>query len=660
MVNMELKKAEQLLSPGNVVSKKHSNYEYRPEQIKMSKKVKEAILDKHHLIVEAGTGIGKSLSYLIPFLIWTKKENKKVVISTYTKTLQEQLVKNDLPFLKNILDIDFKFALSVGGENYLCLRRLAQVLNKGLLDTKKEVQELKKIGRWEKETKSGLRFTMDFQISNKTWSNIRRESDLCLGKKCQYRESCYYAKVRKEQAESEVLVVNHHLFFANLVTGGRIIPKYDSVVFDEAHTLEDVATNYLGIEVANTQINFLLNRIYNPNTEKGIVSRVTTLAKDESEYRKIVKKIAKESNLFFSSVLDRLDSKREKKRLKTPHLFDNTLSPYLKKLSDKLINKVDDINSEEDSKEVTAYSDRAMALASGLTAIIDHSLVNNVYWIETNKKSNYTRCAFHSCPIDVSGELKRRVFDVTNPTIITSATLTTNKSFKFIKERIGLTETEESLLDSPFDYRNQVILYIAGDLSDPSYYYESYKKDLSNRIRKILKMTKGGTLTLFTSYEMLEASYNFLKELENIDLLKQGDLPRWLLLKQFKADSNKVLLATYSFWQGIDIPGEDLKCVIITKLPFAVPNEPVTEAKIEDLAQRGIEPFMNYQVPQAIIMLRQGFGRLIRTKKDKGIVAILDPRIRTRAYGKQFLNSLPNCKLSSDSHNLKNFAKKKV
>ncbi|NQT90682.1 MAG: ATP-dependent DNA helicase [Candidatus Omnitrophica bacterium] len=639
---MQTMLCEEILSPGGLIAEKHPGYEFRPHQIEMAKAVERAISARQHLIAEAGTGIGKSLAYLAPFIIWSKKEYKKVAISTYTKTLQEQLVNKDLPFLQDSMDIDFTFALCVGSENYLCRRRLVRLMEQGLLDIFEKTEEVEKIIAWEKETDTGLRMGMDSSVSDRTWSHVCRQSDLCRGNRCHWRKDCFYAKARKAQAKADILVLNHHLFFANLASGGKVLPDYDAAVFDEAHTLEDVATNHLGVQISNAQVNFLLNIIYNARTRKGLVTRIPELAIEKEKFIELIRNARGKSDSFFRLMLDKLGSEEGRKRVRSPLSFDNVLEGPLRSLSGELLSMRDRIEDEDDKKDLEAYAGRCKAIAQGIKAFMEQVMEEHVYWVETAARPHYILCSLRISPINVAKAMKEEIFDITRPSVLTSATLTTDGTFRFIKERVGLTDAQELLAGSSFDYKKQALLYVADRLPDPSYHMQEYQKTAASKVEEILNITRGRTFVLFTSYQMLELVRSRI-DIEGVEILCQGQLPQWKLLQRFKQRPSSVLFATYSFWQGVDVPGEALRCVIITKLPFAVPDEPVIEARLEHLVSKGVEPFRHYQLPQAVIMLRQGFGRLIRTRSDTGVVAILDPRMRTRSYGRAFFNSLPEC-----------------
>jgi len=653
------KNIEEILAKGGIIAQKLQHYEERKEQIWMAMEIERAIYQGEHLIVEAGTGIGKSLAYLIPFIYWTIRENKRVIISTYTKTLQEQLIKKDLPFLKEALGVDFHFTLAMGGENYLCLRRSAQARFYGLLDTKKEVKELEKIFQSESHLKNGLKSELDFEPSTKVWNRVCRQADLCMGKRCSYQRSCYYMRAKKEEQKAQVLVVNHHLFFAHIASGEKVLPSFQAVVFDEAHNLEDIATSFLGIRVFSGEIRNLLNGLFNTRTQRGFLLRISNLKEGALHLMEDVVDEARRANdLFFSGLRGKFLPGVIKQRIREREFLANFLDKPLSHLIAALGSVLEDKRSEEESIEITFYLSRCTEIRDNLRVILAQEREDHVYWAEavSQERKNYALCA---APINVARELKARIFNKIKVVILTSATLATNKNFNYVRERLGLDDGRELALSSPFNYSKQAILYIPPKMPDPWGESHLYSTRVTGEIEKILKITKGATFVLFTSFQMLNQVYEELKrELDGeLNILRQGDMPRYQLLEKFKEKKGSVLLGTNTFWQGVDVPGDALQCVIITKLPFAVPNDPVIEAKIEFLRSQGKNPFLSYQIPQAIILLKQGFGRLIRSRDDKGMVVILDPRLKTRHYGKMFLDSLPKCRVSSRFAEVEEFMK---
>ncbi len=650
---------EEVLKAHGLIAKKLKNFEERTEQIEMAQAVEKAILERKHLIVEAGTGIGKSLAYLVPFIYWAVEEEKRVIVSTYTKTLQHQLTERDLPFLREVLGVDFHFTLVVGAENYLCLRRLERARVYELLDTKKEVKELVKIFQAKPYLERGLKSELDFEPSPKVWERVCREVDLCLGKRCPHQRSCYYTTARKEAYRSQVLVVNHHLFFAHLASGEKFLPPFETVVFDEAHNLEEVAANSLGIKISHLGIRVLLNSICNPRSQKGLVFRLTNLKDEERDFlAKMVDEVKIANDNFFSDLRTKFKNENIKQRIRTPQFFVNLLDVPLSNLISELSLLQDKEEDEEKKLEISSYLLRCQETKTNLSKIIRQEEKDYVYWVEFFPPRKAVSCALHATPVNIAEELKLRVFQRIKLAVLTSATLSANRSFNYVRERLGFEEGEELLLDSPFDYSRQVLLYIPSHMPDPWRQATLFSLRATEKIKKILAIIKGYTFVLFTSFQMLDEVYEPLKEdVTTLKILRQGDMPRYLLLEEFKKSEGSVLLGTSSFWQGVDVPGKALQCVIITKLPFSVPNDPVVEAKMEFLQAQNKNPFLHYQLPQAIILLKQGFGRLIRSRKDKGVVAILDPRLRSRSYGKMFLNSLPQCGITSSLSKVKEFMK---
>jgi ATP-dependent DNA helicase DinG len=694
---------ENILGKNGIIANKLDSYELRPQQMDMALTIEKSIEENKHLIIEAGTGVGKSMAYLIPFIFWTVRNKKKVVISTYTKTLQEQLIKKDLPFLRNALrsandntrqnnlpgqedKFDFSYTLCVGGQNYLCLRRFNQLQMHGLIDTKKEVKELQEIIQWEGQTKSGLRSELDFEPSQSVWSKVCRESDLCFGKKCLFNDDCYYYKARRKEYKAQILVTNHHLFFANLVNEGRVLPDFDAVVFDEAQTLEDVATSYFGIAISNFNVKFLLDSILNPKTGKGLITRLFKPSdKTVAAIRETLDEARHASDLFFSEITEKYGTGSKTTRIRKKGVINNYLSKPLSNLSGALESLLNLVTVEEERLEIFVFANRCRETNKNISIIINQELEEYVYWAEIEKRTNslgllnhkYTRCSLFAAPINIAEDFEKQIFDKIRPVILTSATLSVNGNFNYIKERLGIPDCTpaghfhreefdsditnsgdfcEKIIGSPFNFSENALIYVPDNIPDPNQEPDAYRHNITKHIEEIISLTQGRSFILFTSFEMLNAVYEKIKDdMDTYTLFKQGDKPRYQLLEEFKASKNPVLFGTATFWQGVDVPGKALKCVIITKLPFAVPSDPIIEARMELLKSQNKNPFMDYQVPQAITLLRQGFGRLIRTATDTGIVAILDPRIKSKFYGKFFLNSLPGCEKTSDIKDIKNF-----
>ena len=631
-------------------------FERRPQQIGMAEAVGRAFDGKHHLIVEAGTGTGKSLAYLIPAILWAVKHNKKVVVSTYTKTLQEQLLYHDLPLLYDKLKIPFRYALCLGNENYLSLRRLKRASQKGLFAMEEEDEQMAAIFDWVNETPNGTKGDLPFEPLRSIWEDVGRQKDLCLGKNCETYNTCYYFKERRRWFGAHLLVVNHHLFFANVASNGAVLPKFGAVIFDEAQNIEESATSFLGLEVSNSYLYYFLDRLYHSRTRKGLLSRI------EHDYlvhlRNQVGVVRKAVETFFARILEEYGKKNRVLRLYKPIAVNNSIYFPMKELYENLKNFEAMMQSEEDQIEISAAANRCMEFNNNLPAFLNQDLDGYVYWLEIIEKKRLNRVVLKGVPINAAEELQEQVFSKIDRIVMTSATLTTHKGFEFIQERIGFEPQEKIILDSPFDYNRQALLYISGDLPEPSEEIEKYASAMARRCRELVEISQGRTFILFTSYALMDQVFGRLQDLSSkFVLLKQGEIPTSQMIRRFK-ETPAVIFGTNSFWQGVDVPGDALKSVIITKLPFDVPSEPLTEARIEDLRRCSIDPFSHYQIPRAIIQLKQGFGRLIRKQSDTGVVSILDSRMVNRGYGKQFLDSLPPCKVVEDLNQVKEFFSK--
>ena len=649
---------EKILGLNGILSEKLEGFEHRPQQMEMAQAVETAFSEAKHLIVEAGTGTGKSLAYLIPAVLWAIENNKKVVISTYTKTLQQQILNHDIPFLREKLGIPFRYALCMGNENYLSLRRLKRSAQAGLFNKADEEEQWNGVFDWSVQTETGYRSDLPFEVMPQVWEEVGRQKDLCLGKNCETHASCFYFKARKKWFGAHLLIVNHHLFFANVANSGAVLPAFDAVVFDEAQNLEEAATQFLGLEISNSNFFYFLDRLHNPRTKKGLLTRLDHAL--VPHVRKLAMTVRQAVEAFFTHFLEEYGKEDRVLRFYKPPVLDNGIYVPMEALRESLKSLEAGLHSEEDRIDAAAAAERCFEFNNAISAILNQNLPGYVYWIEIVKRKRFSRVVLKGVPIHVAEELHAQVFDKLDRIIMTSATLTTSNKFEFIKERLGYQPHEELHLDAPFDYPNQALLYVPRDLPEPGSETGPYVAELSDRCKELVMASGGKTFILFTSYALLNQIFEKLDDCGlPFPLIRQGDLPTNLMIKKFK-EKPSVIFGTNSFWQGVDIPGEALQSVIITKLPFDVPKEPLTEARIEELKRQQIDPFSHYQIPRAIIQLKQGFGRLIRKKTDIGVVSLLDSRISRRGYGKQFIASLPACPLVTEIDGVKTFFSKKI
>ncbi|MDO9513711.1 MAG: helicase C-terminal domain-containing protein [Elusimicrobiota bacterium] len=644
----------EVFTRGGMIEAGMENYELRNEQLDMALRIEEALATNEHLIIEAGTGIGKSLAYLVPLIIYAKTKRKRAIVATYTKTLQEQLTKKDLPFLVKALPFKFNFALCLGSANYLCLRRLHKSRQLGLFKDDDDLREWDEIARWSRKTKTGVKLDAEFKISDKIWMEVCRESDMCTGRKCPYGSLCFYNRSKIERSNADILVSNHHLFFTDIASGNKILPPYGAALIDEAHNAEDVAAEFLGAEFSYGNMTYILGRLTG-GRDFGLDSGTSDeILKSAARTEMHVKEL-------FRAVIARFGREKTLRRVREKHIFNGTTGASIQELAGMVraaASKMKDENGDtsDEGAELGAYAGRLGEAKNALELFLDQSEPDFVYWADIKPAGRRLRASLYSCPLDVSRILRQTLYKNTDSVIMTSATMCVNDSFEYMKERLGMINAGELRLGSPFDYKKQALLYVAGDLPSPSGDFDEFEQKALERMGSICAAAGGGTFVLFTSWKSLEKAHDYLKKnIPGLNFLKQGQMNRWQLLETFKNKSSAVLLGTNSFWQGVDVPGEALRCVIIFKLPFAVPDNPLTEARIEKLKEEGKNAFAHYQIPQAAIMLKQGVGRLIRTKTDRGVIAVLDPRVLLSSYGKIFLRSLPDCAISSDIEEISAF-----
>ncbi|MBU4342719.1 MAG: DEAD/DEAH box helicase [Candidatus Omnitrophica bacterium] len=645
---------ENIFNQSGSIANAMPGYEVRQEQIDMAKAVSSAIFNSETLIVEAGTGVGKSFSYLIPVARHALETGSLAVISTNTISLQEQIINKDIPFLEQALGIDFKAVLVKGRHNYLCLRRLrrSNLKQKDLFADEYEMREFAKIAAWSYRTEDGSLYDLDGDPNPKVWDMVSANTENCMGKKCPHHKQCFFQKAREKMKDARILVINHHLFFSNLAMQEdqkTILPEYGLLVFDEAHNIEDVATEHLGASISNTGIRYLMDLLFNPRKQKGFL--LTIGGQDSMEW---VELIRKQSDSFFKRIKEYFESRKlygesGSLRIRKPNFVENNLLTPLLKLVDSLVYAKRNARNKEDEIEISAFIRKVNAANNSIELILNQALDNYVYWIGCPNHKGKGKISLNAAPVNIGHILKDSLFSSRKPMILTSATLSVdNGSFEYLRQRIGIDECKELKLGSPFDYKNQVRMYIVRNMPAPNRITE-YGEAVAEKVKHYIELTNGSAFVLFTSYSLMNIVYEELETYLNekgYNILRQGTgLGRSKMLSRFKKEAGSVLFGVDSFWQGIDVQGKALSNVIITKLPFAVPDYPVTEARIEDIQKRGGDAFLEYNLPEAVLRFKQGFGRLIRSKKDTGIIAVLDSRIINKSYGRQFLNSIPDCEI---------------
>ncbi len=647
----------EFFAPGGILARSALPYEYRPGQLEMAKAVERALEERRHLIVEAGTGTGKTLAYLLPAL----RTGQRVIVSTGTKALQDQLYFRDIPFLETLLG-ELHVCYMKGRANYLCRHKLTALRTQPILSGLEEIDQYRQIAEWEQTTETGDRAELSgMPESSALWSKLDARTEACLGTTCPDYRRCFITEMRRKALESDIIIVNHHLFFADIsvkqeaagAPDAGILPEAAAVVFDEAHELEEVASSYFGLSVSNIRFEELAR-----DTDVLLRGKEGT-----DSIPGVTQQLRERARMFFAGLPMAGDGRQpfteREEFLETSGDLYMSVRATLKRLEAEM-------EGLKGIDEAPGLKKRVARLRSELEFLLESNANNMVYWMErrisagntdrnaAGRRPPQSRTTFlQATPIDVSDLLHEMVFDQIPTVVLTSATLTVQGGFEHMRKRLGLTEARELVVPSHFRYEKQALLYLPPNMPDPR--EPDFPGAAAECIQRVLRHSRGRAFCLFTSYSQMRDLYERLLPVLDFPILLHGTAPRKALLEEFRSTPNAVLFGTSSFWQGVDVQGESLSCVIIDRLPFAVPSDPVVAARMKSIEEAGGKPFFDYQVPSAVLTLKQGFGRLIRSLEDRGVLVLLDPRIRTKRYGQTFLASLPPYRVTANIGDVEEF-----